>query len=302
MKKIFLPLLLCVILLFSGCGEPENKVTPPFFKITDPNTGGVVYLLGTMHVGLENTVYPDEVYAALDECSALAVEIDLQALDTDQQRISAAMKLLECKDETAADFLGGDYAEIRAFFESKRMYGSTLERYIPSVWSSTLSNRLASDCGYSSQYGTDRALLSLAKERSMKIVELESVEEQYQMNADEPRGLQIYSLKTSVQTDYEVLKNQIRELYRAWSEGDGAALEKMLREEEVPEDLKEEYAQYYYAMYEARQEKMAAYINEALGKGDKIFVAVGALHCYAAPDILDLIDEGAVIEAVRSED
>lgn len=299
MKKVFsrlTPLLLGVILLFSGCKAPENRVTPPFFKITDPDTGGVAYLLGTMHVGIENTVYPDEVYAALDECSALAVELDLQALEADQNRLNNAMKILECTDGTAADFLGDDYSEIKAFFESKRMYSSALDRYIPSVWSSTLSTRLAADCGYSSKYGTDRAMLSLAKERSMKIVELESAEEQYQMNANEPRKLQIYSLTASVQTDYEVLKDQIKELYRAWSEGDGAALEKMLREEEVPEELTDEYSQFYYAMYEARQEKMAAYINNSLKNGDKVFVAVGAMHCFATPDILDFIEENAVIE------
>lgn len=299
MKKILSLLLVGVIMLFSGCKTPKNRVKPPFFKITDPDTGGVVYLLGTMHVGKANTVYPDEIYAALNECSTLAVELDLQALEADQPHLNNAMKILECKNGSAADYLGEDYDEIKKFFQEKQLYSSNLNAYIPAMWSSMLSNKLASDCGYSSKYGTDRAMLTYAKKHSMKIVELESAEEQYQINANEPPELQIYSLKSSIQTDYEILKDQMKKLYRAWSENDSAALESMITEEEIPEGLEEEYAQYYYDMYEGRQKKMAAYIAEALKNGDKVFVAVGAMHCYAPPDILDFLEGKAVIEEIK---
>ena len=297
MKKVISLVLVAVIVLFSGCRAPENKVTPPFFKITDPETGGVVYLLGTMHVGVKNTVYPDEIYEALDECEALAVEIDLQALEADQQRLLNAMKLLECKGETAEDYLGDDYSDIKKFFRKNGIYGSSLEGYIPSVWSSMLSNKLAGDCGYQSQYGTDRAMLTYAKKHSIEIIELETVEEQYQMNADEPRELQIYSLVSTVQTEYKKLTEQMKELYSAWSTNDGAAIEKMLSEEDVPEELSEAYAEYYFAMYENRQEKMAEFIEKTLENGGKCVVAVGAMHCFATPDILDFLD-GKIIESV----
>lgn len=299
MKKILSLLLIGAVMLFSGCAARENKVKPPFFKITDPDTGGTAYLLGTMHVGKANTVYPDEIYAALGECSALAVELDLQALEADQPRLNNAMKILECTNGSAADYLGGDYNEIKKFFQEKELYSPNLNAYIPAMWSSMLSNKLAADCGYSSMYGTDRAMLTYAKKRSMKIVELESAEEQYQINANEPPELQIYSLTSSIQTDYEILKGQMKELYRAWSENDSAALESMIAEEEIPEGLEEEYAQYYYDMYEGRQEKMAAYIAEALKNGDKVFVAVGAMHCYAPPDILDFLEGKAIIEEIK---
>lgn len=292
-------LLIGVIMLFSGCRAPENKVYPPFFKISDPDTGGVVYLLGTMHVGLENTVYPDEIYAALDECSALAVEIDLQALEADPLRLSSAMGILGCQNGTAADYLGEYHTEVKEFFQKKRIYSGDLEGYIPVVWTSTLSNKLAADCGYFSQYGTDRAMLTYAKEHSMKIIELESVEEQYLMNANEPPELQVYSLVSSVQTDYEEQKAQMRELYRAWSENEGAAIEKMLLEDEIPEELKDDYEQYYFAMYENRQEKMADFIARSLEDGKKVVVAVGAMHCYAKPDILDFLEGKAAIEEIN---
>ena len=303
MKKLLSLLLIGVIALFSGCRAPENKVAPPFFRISDPDTGGVVYLLGTMHVGIENKVYPDEIYSALDECSALAVELDLKALESDQRRLSNAMKLLECPSGNAADYLGENYSDIKRFFQNNRIYSSGLEVYIPSVWSSTLSNKLASDCGFFSKYGTDRAMLSYAKERSMRIIELESAEEQYRMNANEPRELQIYLLVSSIQTEYKVLTDQMKELYLAWSENDSDAMEKMLFEgDEIPEELTEEYDEYYYAMYESRQEKMAEFIKKTLENGEKVVVAVGAMHCYATPDILDFLEGEAIVEAVNFAD
>ncbi len=300
--KILSLLLIGVIMLFSGCRTPENKVYPPFFKISDPNTGGVVYLLGTMHVGVSNTVYPDEIYDALDECSALAVEIDLQALEADMLRMNSAMGILECQSGTAADYFGEYHGEVKEFFQKKWIYSSNLEGYIPAVWSSMLSNQLASDCGYFSQYGTDRAMLSYAKEHSMEIIELETVEEQYQINADEPPELQVYSLVSSVRTDYELQKAQMKELYRAWSENDSAAIEKMLIDEGIPEELKDDYEQYYFAMYENRQKNMADFIAKSLENGEKVTVAVGAMHCYASPDILDFLEGKAVIEEIDFKD
>lgn len=300
MKKILSLILICAITLFCGCGGArENRVSPPFFKITDTESGGAAYLLGTMHVGLANTVYPDEVYAALDSSSALAVEIDLLALEADQKRLSEAMKLLECKGETAGEFMGENYAEIKKFFKKRGMYNAAYERYIPAMWSALLSNKLASDCGYESRYGTDRALLAYAKKNGIAITELETVEEQYGMNAAEPRALQIYILLDSARTDYATQKQQLRDLYAAWSTHDGAAIERMLNDEDIPSELAADYAEYYAAMYTERQRSMAEYIGSAISGGDTVFVAVGAMHCYAEPDILDfLTDKGYTISEV----
>lgn len=349
MKKVMSIVLVCVILIFSGCSPHEGAgnissdssadsssessvlsestgdsssditvssessgssedptsapveytVAPPFFKITDPQTGGVAYLLGTMHVGVEDTVYPSEIYAALDESSALAVELDLQTLDTDMTRLVNAMSVLVLKDGTTTrDYLGEDYDKVLAYFQENQIYVFGMHLYIPTMWSSILSNKVADDCGYSSEYGTDRAMLTYAKEHSKEIVELETAEEQYRVLASEPMSLQVYSLVSSVEADYEELMDQMKELYRAWSTNDSAAFESMVNDE-IPEGFEDDYAEYSYEMYEGRQKRMAEYIENALSNGEKVFVAVGAMHCYATPDILDFLDGKAVIEQVK---
>ncbi len=298
MRTRIIALFLCVALLFSGCAKaPENPVTPPFLKVTDTDSGGMVYLLGTMHVGKPNTVYPQAVYDALGECETLAVEIDLIALDKDDQRMASAMQILECGERSTREMLGADHEKIRDFFEQKRLYNAVYEKYVPAVWSSALTSKLSAECGLKSELGTDRALLSYAKKNSLAIYELETVEEQYMLNAGESEALQVYLLNSSVDTDWETQKQQTQELYDAWSTGDLAALERMLTEEQPPAELAEDYADFYYAMYESRQRKMADHIVSELKKGKKTFVAVGALHLAAAPDILDLLEaEGYQVE------
>lgn len=277
------------LITLSGCAREKEIVNPPFFKVTDEQTGGVVYLFGTMHAAPKNIEFSREVYKALDECDALAVEVDLQELDNDEKRLNNAMKLLEC--DNAAEFMGEDYGEIRDGFENLGLYNSAFDRYIPAVWSSLLTNKITADCGYYAEYGADRLLLSYAKKNKIEIRELESVELQYSINAAEPRELQIYLLKSSVETDYGVLKEQMKGLYTAWSKGDCAELERMLYEDEVPENLQDEYDFYFAQMYENRQKAMAEKIAEYLENGEKVFVAVGAMHYVATPDILDLLGE-----------
>lgn len=289
MKRLFSVFLLLFVITLSGCGAPENRVTPPFFKVTDEDTGGVAYLLGTMHAGLKNTVYPDTLYAALNECGTLAVEIDLLALDKNASEVAEAMKIMEC--ESAEEYMGADYAEIRARFKELGMYSAAYDRYIPAVWSSVLANRLAADCGYSSDLGTDRELLTYAKKNKLNIVELETAAEQYSVNAAEPPELQMYMLLESVRTDYDIQKRQMNDLYAAWAAGDTDALEAMLTADEPPDELAAQYAVFYSAMYENRQRKMADYIIEVLKEGRKTVVAVGAMHFAAAPDIPDFLEQ-----------
>lgn len=294
-KKIALvtAAILCIFML-GGCedfAEQSEPVTPPFFTIRNDETGGIVYMLGTMHVAENGVRYAEEIYEAIDECETVAVEVDLVALDKNQDEVNEAMALLECKTGTTADILGEDYGKIKAFFLEKGLYNSAYDRYLPTVWSSMLSNKMASDCGYYAENGTDRAVIQYAMNKNKNIFEFESVYEQYKMNSEESYALQTFALKDAAETDYDDQLSSMRELYKAWSEGDIPALEKMLESDSIPENLSDDYADYYAAMYTNRQEKMAKQISEWLESGEKVFVAVGAMHFAATPDILDFLEE-----------
>ncbi len=288
-KKILLTLAVLCLMLTAGCGSPKTTVTPPFFEVRDENTGGVVYMLGSMHAGAKNAEYPEEIIAAFDGCEKIACEVDTVSPGSDD-KLSSAMDVLLCPEgKTAADYFGESYDEVCAFFKDIGISTLGADRYVPAVWGSLLSNKTAQDCGYYAEYGTETVFISMARKSGKEIVELETVEGQYGLSANEPMALQVYSVTSAAGRDYDEQLDEMRRLYEAWSSFDDDALVSMLEEEDIPEELSEEYEEFYSAMYTSRQEAMAKKITEWLENGEKVFMLVGALHYYAEPDILTFL-------------
>lgn len=317
----------CAVLIFSGCrnSAPDDsrssavevtsnglsdgasldasssvpvdgfEVNPPFFKVTDESTGGVVYMLGSMHVGKPGAVYPQALYDAIDECDTLAVEVDIQALETDIKAMTEAVKLMLCPNGTTIkDYMGEDYNEIIRQFRKNDLYNHAYEYYIPSMWTSLWSNKAAADCGFDSSIGTDLIMLTYAKKHGKKIDEIESAKEQYQVEADISPELQILTLKQTLALSQDEIQEQFDVLYDAWRTADIETLKKLAEEEsgeELSEELEADYQAYYDAMYTRRQKKMSDYVIGELNAGRKTFVVVGAMHYAAPPSILDNLTE-----------
>lgn len=320
-KRVFAVFALIVLILFAtGCKKQPDivyvtrdeltgtelsnsyEVNPPFFRVTDESTGAVVYMLGSMHVGKPEAVYPEKIVSALDECDTLAVELDSIAFQNDLRAAADALSVLLCPSgTTAADLMGDDYDRIVRKFTEKGIYDPVYDKYIPSMWSSLWANSWASECGYDSDYGTDFLLLSYSKGQGKKIDEIESAKEQYQMDANTSTELQMLMLNSSLQLTAEEAQAQFDELYNAWRTADMATLTALAEEEEsaeLTEQLAADYERYYDAMYTERQAKMADYVRSKLQSGGKTFVVVGAMHYAAPPSILDnLAEYGYTVEA-----
>lgn len=330
MKKFVCFLMIFMLIAFTGCNNssgnnsesslPLSNVTdestgevvnvagtlnPPFYKVTDENTGAVVYMMGTMHVGKPDTSYPKSIYNALDECGTLAVEVDIVELENDTAELMDSMKVALCPTgTTTADYMGEDYEAIKNKFVEKELYNELYNLYMPWMWSSVWANEMAAKFGFDSELGTDITLLNYAKEKGYSCESIETAKEQYQVNADMSVELQVYSLKQTVELSDDETKAQFEELYNAWKISDTDALYRLATEEsEVPEEFVEEYEKYYNNMYTNRQKKMANYILDKLKSGEKVFVAVGAMHYCAPPSILDFLSEnGYSVETLSIQD
>lgn len=325
-KRFFAVITLLAMALFAGCKQSEPiseptlnppkldltstpaensfEVTPPFFKVENSDTGAVVYMLGSMHVGKPEATYSRELCDALDECDTLAVEVDIQALQTDIMGASDAMSLLLCPNgKTVRDYMGDDYDKIVKKFTEKGLYSPLYDRYVPALWSSLWSSQAAADCGYDANLGTDMLLLSYAKERGKNIDEIESAKEQYEVEAGCSEELQMLMLNQTLELSQTEIQEQFDALYNAWKSGDMNALKGLAAEEEedssMSEKLKADYRQYYDDMYTNRQKKMAEYVMSKLNEGGKTFVVVGAMHYAAPPSILDVLKEnGYTVETL----
>lgn len=300
MKKLISVLICCVLLMFTGCEKKAEpfEVNPPFYKVEDAQTGAVVYMLGSMHIGKPEAVYPQMIYDALDECDTLAVEVDIQALEEDMLASAEAIMVMQCPfGTTVQDYMGEDYDAIIAAFEKRGIYNPAYEYYIPMLWSSLWTNQAAEDSGYDGNCGTDLVMLSYAKEHGKRIDEIETAKEQYQLNADISTELQMLMLNETIALSEDEEKVQFDILYNAWRSGDVEALKTLAEEEagaELSPQLKAEYESYYDAMYTARQRKMADYVEAKLKAGGKTFVVVGAMHYAAPPSIVDNLENDGI--------
>lgn len=290
----------------STSSAEKTVVTPPFWVVEDAKTGGTLYLLGSMHVGKPNTVYPDYVMNAYEACDTVAAELDTVAANQDLQAAMDAAELLLCPDgKTAKDYFGDKYDEVVEFYTEKGMYYSAMEMYIPYYWASLLTVQIASDAGFDANSGTEPYFLGKAHEDGKTIVEIESMEEQYEMMANIPMDIQVSSVTDCIgDTNYLLQQGSMQLLYSAWSTFDEATLESLNDSGTAipPEANAESYEKYFDLMYFDRQQKMGEAAVEFLQSGEDVFMFVGAAHFYIEEDILTYIENaGYTIEAVDGE-
>lgn len=290
----------------STSSAEKTVVTPPFWVVEDAKTGGTLYLLGSMHVGKPNTVYPDYVMNAYEACDTVAAELDTVAANQDLQAAMEAAELLLCPDgKTAKDYFGDKYDEVVEFYTEKGMYYSMMDMYIPYYWASLLTVQIASDAGFDANSGTEPYFLGKAHEDGKTIVEIESMEEQYEMMANIPMDIQVSSVTDCIgDTNYLLQQGSMQLLYSAWSTFDEATLESLNDSGTAipPEANAESYEQYFDLMYFDRQQKMGEAAVEFLQSGEDVFMFVGAAHFYIEEDILTYIENaGYTIEAVDGE-
>ena len=76
-----------------------TDINPPLWKVTDPESGNSLYLLGTMHILPEAAKdYPEKVMDIYKNCDAIAVEYDTVSLMSDASAFAAFQNGFVYKD------------------------------------------------------------------------------------------------------------------------------------------------------------------------------------------------------------
>lgn len=289
-------LLTAALTACSGADGSQQPVTeyskPPFWIVTDPQTGATIYMLGSIHAGKKGVGFPEYVTDAYNSSSFVAPELDTVAFSTDLALQNQAVSLLTLKEGTAADYIGGEYGETVKFFQEKGIYQTGLEKMIPFYWASAASSLVIDGAGLDTEYGTESVLLQLAHKDGKEIRELEGALSQYAMMAEIPMSVQVESLLQCVGNMNIVLQSaSTAELYEAWRTFDDDYFKKMGKLDTAASGNAADYEEYYRLMYADRQRNMAEKITQWLRDGEQGFVFVGALHYYAEPSILSLLED-----------
>ena len=289
--------------------EPENKTTPLFYKVSGQD-GQEMWLLGTIHAGDERTAYlPESIYAALDESDALAVEIDINnmesALEDDPELLKTYVEAYMYTDrskledhiapelyEAAMDMLRacGGYMVNTTDYMKAAVIGSMIE-----------TNYITDGSLLDPNMGVDLRLLALAEEKGIEIREVEDLGAHLDTLYSRSDELQELLLREAVESNRAEYAAEVEELFELWCQGDEAVLTEKMREgfEDVSEEELPLYEEYIKAMETDRNAIMHNVAVEYLESGETVFFAVGLAHLLAEDGLVHTLREaGYTVELV----
>jgi uncharacterized protein YbaP (TraB family) len=276
MKK-FLKTLAPAALVASPVAAQEARpdLDPAVWVVKDADT--TIYLFGTVHaLDGKGDWLNDEVKSSFDQSSELVMEI----ITPEDQ--SALMPLLQ---KYAIDASGKTLTS-KLSPEGQKLYAERLkamgvpvtafDSFRPFFAAMTLTVLDMQKLGIDAEQGAEKVLTKAAKAKGMKIGEVESVEQQFQMLGSLPEADQVKMLESTLK-EQEKSKEIITKLLAAWGKGDHETVGQLMNDGE--KDSK--------ALYELllvnRNKNWADWIDKRLDQPGTVFMAVGAGHL-AGPD------------------
>lgn len=284
----------------------DTEVTPPLWKVTDPETNNELYIMGTIHV-LPNTFtdFPDYVMDIYENSDGVAVEYDISKIQTDIRALMAYQQMFLYDDGSViTDHISDEtYQKAKDYFESIGAYSPELDQFSAGYWYNQITNVMLLRLENLSTTGVDSTFVENAKNDGKEVVNIENLE--IQVNAVDGYSDELvdYLLSEVIDEIDEIdeCAESLGELYNCWATGNvDEMLENELEEtEELPEDLKDDYADYMDIMLYNRNKGMAEKASEYLKDNKNYLFMVGSLHYAGDKGVDDLLAEmGYTVEKI----
>lgn len=257
-----------------------------FWKIE--KDGSELYLLGSIHHG-NDEMYPmrPELNAAYADSDHLVVEANIAAPISEQRAADIENKYMWYNDNTTlADHIDAEtYVQLKSLFEEKGASTAALDSLKAWVTYLKLVNLNSAQDGYGGALGVDMYFLQKAMASGKSILELESVELQYEMLNNFSDELMTSLIKETIES-FDQPEGSIGSMANVWLTGDEAVLVEFVEDmAEIPE--------YYKSMIKDRNVGMVEKIEGYLGDKNKetYFVVVGAGHMLGEDGIVTKLKE-----------
>ncbi|OIJ18563.1 hypothetical protein BKP45_10700 [Anaerobacillus alkalidiazotrophicus] len=259
-----------------------------------------VYLQGTVHAGTED-FYPfhETIEQAYEEADVVVPEIDITDLDLMAvQTLIVELGLFQDGSKLEDHLPQEVYSKISDTLDDLGLPLEMFESYQPWLLAITIQQLILEKLDYI--HGVDEYFLIRANDDGKEIIELESMESQFQIFADMSLDLQIEFLEDSL-SNIEEYEEEMIELFTYYKNGDIDGLLELLIEVEGLNES-EEAQKFTEALNDKRNYEMAEKIIEFLQEdSDKTyFVIVGSLHLIMEPHIVSILEaEGYEVEHIH---
>ena len=267
-----------------------------FYRIS--GHGGVAYLFGTIHVG-QASFYPlaPEAQRVLAGADRLVVELDTRAETAFAHAVDRHGRYPpggDIRQRLAPDTL----ARLSAALHAEGISVGSMAHLKPWLIANLLLSMRLEREGYRRSEGVEEKLLTQARRRGIKVVELESAESQLalfdSMNDIESERYLRETLDGLA--DGSVLR-QAGRIIEAWRSGDTAALDALLQDTTAGSTVIADFTR--RKLLGRRNADMAGQIDALMTRGGVIFVGVGLLHLLGDNGLPQLLAQrGYLVERV----
>lgn len=271
-----------------------DKSSPAMWKVTDPETGNVLYMLGTMHIVTEDTFpLPDYIMDVYKNCDGIAVELDINSMMSDMQQMQEfASKLMYTDGSTVKDHISAEtYEKLKKYMSENYMYNEMMDVYTAGYWVSQLETLAITNIDDIDTNGVDYKFIEMANDDKKEVISLETIDIQAKALSGASDDLADYLISEMIDDagDMPTYTKEFAEEYDKWASGDVDELDMDDDAEEMPDDLKDDYAEYEDIVLYNRNEGMAAKAEEFLKNGKNYFFMVGAAHFAGEKGVDDLL-------------
>lgn len=282
-----------------------TDINPPLWKVTDPESGNTIYLLGTMHVLPEKASdYSEQLMDIYKNCDSIAVEYDTVALmDDASAMLEFQQGFLYTDGTTIKDHISEEtYKQLTDYFESMGGYSAMYDQFNTGFFINQLNSVMLLKLENLKTEGTDTYFMNLAKDDNKEVISIETLDTQIKALSAYSDDYAEYTLKEYLDSmnDIDEYAEEIGELYELWANGSGEILFDMTEDiDDLPEDLTDDYEDYKKLLLDDRNKGMADKAEELLKEGKNCLFMVGALHYSEDVGVDNLLEaKGYTVEKI----
>lgn len=280
-KTRMFSILLFVLLLLAGPAAAQNG--PALWSIEKNDV--TMYLFGTIHLMKEDVQwYEGDIKEAFERSDMLIVEVNQASLSREAKVKTIRDLALLPSNAQLGDLISDErIAALKSMLEPLGVPEKAIQSWRPWYAALTVAGTAARQAGFLPEHGVDVTLLSKAREREMKIQQLETFHEQLSLFADLDREEAVYFLTDSLE-ERDEMQALFEKLKRNWLKDNSSALRELLQESA------RENPDFYAKVYEERNKRWLSKIENLIEEGTgTYFVAVGAGHLLGDEGLLELL-------------
>jgi len=269
----------------AGGASPEDAATGPRHCLWRVRSAtNTVYLLGSIHI-MRHDAFPlaAVIETAFSSSSVAVFEIDLSADATVGSALGALAAGALPEGRTLSDVVSPETYRLATQRLADAGYDiAALQRMRPWMVATTLTLAELQRAGYSPSDGVDQVFQRRATDSGMRVVGLETIDDQLALFADlTPEEDEAFLVQTL--RELEALIPQVDELTAHWRAGRVAEVEALLA------DGFAAFPRLFEKLVVDRNRRWLPQIEALLAGDQRAFVAVGALHLVGDQGVVELL-------------